>query len=367
MAPLFTVIFLMTIFALFAQPGLRKGRINFFYIVMVVVLFLFMGLRTGYNDTAAYIRSFNRADPFIAFLGNAERMHIFRNPLFYGTVALVREFTDNYHVFFMMVAIFDSILLMRFIRDYCNGYFAYSVFLYWAYDLGTFGMAAMKQITAMAILTIAITALLEKKKKKFFVIVFIAGLIHTYAFLFLALPLFTTKPWNKKTFALLLATGSVMLSFNGTISTFLDYADAAGKSVASFEVFDGVQMNPFRIMIFAIVPIAILIYKDHLIPMMTEKQYLLSNMSIISLMFMLLGSVNGANMFGRLATYFVYGDICMLGWIIDNVFSRRSKRLAYILSIILFTAFIAYDNSDFSTTGGYSSISFFDFIWSLKG
>lgn len=365
MAILFLVIFLMTIFAYISEPNIKRNKTDVFYVAVIVVSSLFIGLRSGYNDTAAYIRSFVNAEPLSLFLVDAERMHIFHNPLFYGTVALIKEYTNNYHIFFMLVAIFDSILLIRFIRDYCSGYFAYSIFLYWGYNLGVFGLAAMKQITAMAILTWAVSALLDKKYIRFVLIVIIAGLVHTYAFLFLALPLLTSKPWEGKTFAIVLSTGVIMLNFNSTISAFLEYADAAGKSVASFEVFDGIQMNIFRIIIFAIVPVLILVFKNRLVPLMSKKQYLLSNMSIVSLMFMMLARVNGANMFGRLATYFVFGNICLLGWVIGELFNERSRKVLYIVSIILFLGFIAYDNMDFATTGGYSSIGIVEFVQSL--
>ena len=359
MTNLYTTFFLTIVFAYLSEPSLRKGRRNIFYAAVIVTLVLFVGLRSGYNDTLAYIRSFDRAEPIFDFLTDPEKMNILHNPLFYGVVALLREFTDDYRYFFMLFAIVDVVLIIRFIRNYCSNYFAYSIFLYWAYGLGVFGLAAMKQITAMAILTIAITALLEKKKKKFFAIVFIAGLIHTYAFLFLLLPLFTSKPWQGKSFCIVFGTGTIILTFNSTVSSIVDYVDSVGRSVSSFEVFDGVQMNPLRIIIFAIVPMLILIYKKQLVPLMTEKHFLLSNMSIISLMFMLLGGINGANMFGRLATYFVYGDICMLGWLIDKLCKGHSKKLMYFISVVLFLSFMIYDNLDFSTTGGYSGVTIF--------
>lgn len=367
MTILIVVIFLMVFFSYISQVKneLKTEKIDVYCLATIVTYTLFVGLRTGYNDTAAYIRAFENMEPFSEFLVNSERMHLLHNPLFYGIVSVVRGYTENYHVFFMVVAAINSVLLVRFIKKYCCGYFAYAIFLFWGYGLGMFGLAAMKQITAMAILTLAIDAMNEKKWMKFLVIVLIASLIHTYAILFITLPLFQTKPWKLNTFILVAMTMTIMATFNTTITTFLDYADEAGKSVADFEVFDGVQMNIFRVLIFAIVPVLILVFKRRLIPKMTRSQYLLSNMSIISLMFMLMARVNGANMFGRLATYFVLGNICMLGWILEQIFEEKSKKILIMFSIMFFSIFILYDNLDFATTSGYGTITLLEFIGGL--
>lgn len=365
MAVLFEVIFLTVVFAFVSENYEKNKSIGIFSSLTMLVYALFIGLRSGYNDTAAYIRSFNNADTLIDFLNNKERMHILHNPLFYGLEALVSDLTDNYHVFFLVVAVVDSVLLFRFLKRYCEGYYAFTILLFWGYGLGVFGLAAMKQITAIALLTLAFDAMVEHKWVIFVVIVLIAGLIHTYAFLFLVMPLFVSKPWDWKTILLIVLTGVIILTFNTSISSILEYADSVGKSVADFEVFDGVQMNIFRVLVFAIVPMGLLIFKSWLIPYMTEVQYILGNMSIIALMFMVMGMVNGANMFGRLATYFVLGDICLLGWIIHHVFEKKSSLLVSIMTIFLFLIFIAYDNVDFSTTAGYSGITIMEFILSL--
>lgn len=357
---LFLVVLLTIIFAFLSQN--TKNFTNVFVLAAIVAVALFIGLRTGYNDTANYIRSFNNAMPLSDFLLDSDRMHLLHNPLFYGIESWFSGITDNYHIFFMIFAVIDSALMISFIKRNSFGYFGYAILLFWGYGLGVFGLAAMKQFTAMALLTIAITAAADKKWLKFIVIVIIAGLIHTYAFMFFVLPLFTSKPWNQKTLLIIAVTSIVMATFNTSIASILDYADSLGKSVADFEVFDGVQMNVYRVMVFAIVPVMLLAFRRRLVHQMDRIQCLLANMSIISFMFMCLGTVNGANMFGRLATYFVLGNICLLGWILEQVFDFRSKQMLMILSFVMFIYFIYYDNIDFATTGGYSTISLWEFF-----
>ena len=67
-------------------------------------------------------------------------------------------------------------------------------------------------------------------------------------------------------------------------------------------------------------------------------------------------------MFGRLATYFMLGDICLLGWILNELFEEQSKRFITTIAVVLFIVFIIYDNKTIDNYGGYASISLFDYL-----
>ena len=339
----------------------RPVRWNIWLVLMTVVMTMFSGLRTGYNDTAAYISGFLNADSVAVFLASPDNLNILHNPLFYFVTSVFRGLTDNYHIYLMAFSALNTVLFVRFLRRYATeGNFAFTVYLYFTIGVFTFSMAALKQITASALLTVAIPALVEKKWGRYFVIVIVAGLIHTYAFIFLFLPFLTGKPWGWKSILLLLATVWVMLTFETTIGSVLEYADSMGKHVAEYEVFDGNQMNPFRVAVFAVVPVAAWIFRRYLEPELDREKCILLNMSIISLMFMLLASMNGANMFGRLARYFVLGSVVALPWIVDSVFNKRSARLLKNIAAICYFAFFLYDNQMFSQN--YQSIPIWGFF-----
>ena len=339
----------------------RPVRWNTWLVLMTVIMTMFSGLRTGYNDTAAYISGFLNADSVSVFLASPDNLNILHNPLFYFVTSVFRSLTDNYHIYLMAFAVLNTVLFVRFLRRYATeGNFAFTVYLYFAIGVFTFSMAALKQITASALLTLAIPALVEKKWVRYFAIVIVAGLIHTYAFIFLFLPFLTGKPWGWKSVLLLLATVWVMLTFESTIGSVLEYADSMGKHVAEYEVFDGNQMNPFRVAVFAVVPVAAWIFRGYLEPELDREKCIILNMSIISLMFMLLASMNGANMFGRLARYFVLGSVVALPWIIDSVFNKRSAQLLKNIVAICYFAFFLYDNQIFSQD--YKAISIWEFF-----
>ena len=97
-----------------------------------------------------------------------------------------------------------------------------------------------------------------------------------------------------------------------------------------------IRVRSFKLEIYAIVPVTSLSFRKILEPQMARKHYIMLHMSIVSFMFMLMASIDGANMFGRMARYFEIGIIYMFPWIITHLFTKNSQRavkIAYIIHI----------------------------------
>lgn len=341
-----------------------KTNVNFHIIFITVLLSSVLGLRTGYNDTGAYINGFLNAPDIYDLLAKPENFDLLKNPLFELYTSLVRTFTDNYHIYFMISGIFVSWSMVSFIHKVTdNSSFALTLFTYFTLGTYLFSLAAMKQTIAMAILTYAILALLDKKYIRFVLIVGLAGLFHTYAFALFILPLLMANPWCLRTYVIVGITIATMLTFQNSITALLEYADSIGKGVSEEMVFSGAGMNLMRVAVYSIIPIVSLLCKHILTPQMDTKQKLFIHMSIISFMFMLLASINGANMFGRMARYFEIGAICSFPWVIRHLFTYESQRVVRCVFICSFFAFFAYGFWDFDSV--YSSISLNQFILSL--
>ena len=337
---------------------------DIYLIFLLIFLILFAGLRTGYNDTQNYIVGFKNSVGFQEFLANPENINLLNNPLFYGFQSLIRSFTDNVNVFFIICAIIVNVLNVRFIKRYTDiDNFAFSMFLYVTLGTLMLSIAAQKQTLAMSVLTLAISSLISHKYFIYFFIVFIAGCIHSYAWLFLFFPLLGKKVWSFRTFLLLLFTVGIMSTFQSTIETFMSVADQAGKNIPLEEVFDGNRMNFFRVAVYSLVPIITLLFRKRLQNQIDRKNIIFIQMSIVCMVFMLLGTMNGANMFGRSANYFELGIICSMPFIIKSLFTINSARIVFIFSIICFCIFYVYDNQSFNTE--YQHITIIEFISSL--
>lgn len=341
----------------------KSGFQGFNVLIWIVAIWMIclIGLRVDYNDTAAYIDGFNNAETISELFSDSENLSWAKNPLFMLYTSYMRSITDNYHIYFMIPAAFIVVSFLKFFMQECEtDILPYCLFLYFTFGTYFFSLAAMKQSIAMAILTYAIVALQRKKHLQFVVFVIVAGLFHTYAFLLILLLFFDSKPWKLRTFILIGATFVVMFTFENTLTTILQYADVIGKDIADEGLFNGAAMNTLRIAVYGVTPVLLFLGNRYLESEMERKHHILVHMSIFSFMFMLLGSISGANLFGRMARYFEVGTLVMLPWSVKRIFNERSTRFIYALMVVLFFVFFLYDYQGFDLS--YKGITIFQFL-----
>lgn len=335
------------------------------YIVLVVILTLFAGLRTSYNDTENYIRIFNESPGLEGYLSDPDHLNLLGNPLFYIFVNIIKDITNNAQVLIFVTSFFTQCCFVHFIKRYSHN-FPWGIFLY--FTLGTFllTMAAIKQIVAMAILTLAMPYLEKKKWPQYFMLVFIAMLMHTYAIAYAALPLFARKPWKLFTYVFALSMVVLLMNFQGVITSVLEQADEMGKTIADYEVFDNNTVNIFRIAVYAVPPLISFIFQKWIFQNSSDMKHILVHMSIIGFAFMIMGTQSGANMFGRMANYFELGTVCTLPWMLKQTFEERSNRLVSAIAVIGFLGYFLYANTVSTNFGQvYRSMSLFRLIASL--
>lgn len=273
------------------------------YVLLVTVLVLFAGLRTSYNDTGNYITGFRNAPGLGEFLAEPENWNPFKNPLFYAYQSFLKSFTSDPQVLIFTTSLFTQICFVRFIKRYSEN-FTFSIFLYLTLGTFVFSLAAMKQVVGMAVLTIAFPYLEKKKWVRYYVLVLIAMLIHTYGIAFAILPLFFKRPWKTFTFAFVAVVAVLMMNFTEVITEFMEQANDLGKTLAEYELFNDHTVNLFRLAVYAVVPLISFVFQKWVLQGANKTEHVLVHMSIISLAFMVMGTQSGANMFGRMATYF---------------------------------------------------------------
>lgn len=335
------------------------------YLLLVVALCLFTGLRTNYNDTWNYVRGFNQADTLTAFLSNPDNLNPFKNPLFYFLQSAVKSWTEYNQFFIFVTAVYTQICLLRFIKKYSTD-FLFSVFIYFTLGTFTFSISALKQVLAMSTLTLAIPYLEKKSWIHYYIVVFIAMLLHTYSLMFAILPFFRDKPWRLFTFLLITVTAFVMMNFESTITAFMDQANDLGKSLAEYEVFGNATINIFRLAVYAVPPLISLIFQKWVLHKTSGTENVLINMGIISFAFMVMGTQAGANMFGRMGNYFELGTICCLPWMLKKTFDDRSYKLVSTVACVCFMGFFIYANAiNGNFDAEYTSTTIFRFIRNL--
>lgn len=335
------------------------------YLLLVAILVFFAGLRTGYNDTGMYMRSFSSAPALSEFLGNPENLNPFKNPLYMFYRSALREITDNAQILIFTTSAFTQIGFVRFIKRYSD-HFTFSIFIY--FGLGTYilTLAALKQVVAMAIITLAIPYLTENKLGKYYLLMVTAMLVHTYAIAFAVLPLFRVRPWRLVTFLFLAIIAVVVMNFESAITAFLEQAEELGKSVSDEEVFADATINVFRLAVYAVPPLISFCFQRWVLRNTDTADNLLIHMSILSFAFMFMGTQAGANMFGRMGNYFELGAVCCLPSMLKKTFDDRSYKAVAALACVGFFGFFFYANAINSDFGqAFRSISLLEFIASL--
>lgn len=341
----------------------QKGDIYLALAIAWMTCFSF--LRTSYNDTGHYITLWNNADPTWEFLQQGGLTKLGGNPLSLLWQSIAHDLSDSYHVYFFLPAIVSSFSAVRFIKRYsADPVLGILIF----FSVGTYimYMAALKQSIAIAILIYALPCAIDKKYVRFYLLVLLAMLFHTHAFIFLAVPFFFGKPWGKVTWLLLAMVFLSMATYDQTFGAFMNFALSLGVNVAEVEIFDGHSIHPLRIVVYAIPALLALIYRNRLFQDSTREENLFANMSIGAVFILTIGLVQGANLFARMAAYYEIAFSITLPWMIHKLFNRRSAWLITIVAAVLFFGYFLYEFGVSKNFGGdYQSISLWQFISAL--
>lgn len=335
----------MTEVSTYGKYGIQKqtkyNKLVFF--ILVATLAMPVALRKSFNDTGAYIRNFYNATDLVSLFTSGE-LTLLSNPLFYVYQSLVRMFTDDHTIFFMFPAFFVQYSYLRFIRRHSPSLLI-GVGLYLFLGTYVFSLAAMKQTIAMAILLYAADALIERRYKRYLLLVFLAFLFHTYAIGFLILPAFTCKPWSARCFLLLGAVMFVISNFESVLTPFLEFINESGKQVSAEEVIGTAAINPIRVAVYAVTPVFALVFRRYINFRKEDREHnILVNMSFLTVSIMAIGLANAANMFARMGQYFEFGLICSLPWMLKKPFEKDSERLISLIAIVCFAGYFCYAN-----------------------
>lgn len=311
------------------------------YLALAVVLVLFSGLRRDYNDTWNYLNAFRNNKGLADFLSDSQNLNLMENPLFHFFRSFLKELTGNDQYVIFIPSAFTQICFLRFFKRYSEN-FTFSVFLYITLGTFAFTMGALKQAWAMGIVTLAFPHMEKRQWVRYYLIIFIAMLIHTYAMAYAVLPLFRQRPWKLFTYLFVMVLVMVMMNFEGAISAFMDQAEEFGKELSEETVFHNHGVNILRVAVYAVTPLISFYFQKWIFPNTSDMDHVLVHMSIISFAFMLMGTQSGANMFARMAQYFELGTICCLPRMLKKPFEERSYKLISTVAIGCFLVYFAY-------------------------
>ena len=333
----------------------KKDKI--IYILLIVCMVLFIGLRTRYNDTSNYLESYNRISGKASIFNKANFLKLGGNPGFWLLQNIIHKWGFSGQDFLLFFSCLSLIPTLWFIHKRSNN-IVLSIFLTFTVGLVTLNAAAIKQCCAMAFGLIAVDAYLDKKYIRAVVWLLIGATFHPYILMFATAPLLTFKPWGKKTGILLIVFAIAGTTMQILVNTILNVTTMMGEEYNSSS-FTGEGVNFLRVLV-ALAPSALsyIVAKEGGYTEETKEQNLYINFTMLNGLVMFLALFGTANYFGRLAHYFLPFVVISIPYMLSCL-KKDNKLLVGSIVVFAYLFYFWYEKS----YGGMGSFdNYFDRI-----
>lgn len=326
--------------------GERVERFKWLFAVIVFVpIILMAGTRGWFADTGFYITNYS-----------AMPSNIWELPVYIAGVPKDKGFSvlsvilksilgSNYVSYLMVLAAFQGISLVCFFRKYSTNYIL-SVFLFIAStDYISWMFNGLRQFMAVTIILFATPLMLKKKYISLICVILLASTMHQSALLMIPFVIIAQgKAWNKKTLVFIVMTLLVVM-YVGQFTNILDDTLSGTQYenvVSDYTSWDDDGTNPLRVAVYSVPAIIAFLGKKRIRQEHNVLINFCTNMSIISMGLYVISMVTSGIFMGRLPIYCsLYGYI-LLPWEINNLFTRESKWIIYIVMIGAYIIFYYY-------------------------
>lgn len=305
-------------------------------IIMALGMAIFVGLRTNYNDTGAYIQNYEGISPSGSLFSGIKWLEIGDNPGFRFINNCLKHAgisTQNYLMLYAMVTI---CIYVWFIRKYSTSFWL-SMVLFMCMGCYTFSMAAIKQSIAIAFCLVGTDRAIQKKYYTFIFWILIASTFHAYSLMYLIVPVLTFIPWSRYSYFLLLLTGMAGFGLEALLGRVINITTMLGEEY-DVELLSGEGVNIYRVAVVWAPVLFSFVVKKHIRQRHDRIANIIINLTMVNAMIMFIGLFGTANYFARLANYFLIFQTVSLPLLIEG-FDRKSKQM---LTVIIILAYIAY-------------------------
>lgn len=321
----------------------KDWSVKILYFILVLILILFSGLRTTYNDTETYMQGYQILE--------TDHVNIFSIFEPYGgflifQTLLKKYISENPQVLILVSSVIVNIIFMHFYTKHSK-FFGLTVLSYLILGTYIFSMAGIKQIMAMSLSLFAIDNLLRKNYFKFAIWLLIAMTFHPYIICLAIIPLFTRGIWNKKIAIVLVVATLVAMN----LEILLNFAGMIGKDY-SIEEMKTYTVNPMRVLV-EIIPLYFSwICRKRLRKENSKVLSLGTNMMIVTIFMISLGLFYDPIYFARIGTYFSVLNAITIPTMLNVMYQRNAHRKVNIL--IYYSFYFVYFVLDLTKLGTFS-------------
>lgn len=340
--------------------GYKKKDI-FFYSIMAIMLAVFVGLRTTYNDTSAYTHAYELMPK--NFRGIDWTLGSNFGFVVVNRCLKILGFSEQ--SFLMFFAVITVCIYLWFIRKYTEHIWL-SVFLFLVTECYTFPMAAIKQCVAIAICMIATDFAIRKKWGRFIFFVLLASTFHPYALMYFIVPFLSFSPWSIYTYVMLAVFVSLGFGLESLLGTVVDITTMLGEEFTQ-KTFIGDGVNVFRLLVVWVPVLLSFCAKKYLCKSKDRETNILINVTILRSGIMFIALFGTANYFARLSNYFCLFQIITLPWVL-KFYDKRSRLFINVFMIACYLVYFYYSQG--ILYGGFDSlfkrITLIEYINSLQ-
>lgn len=313
---------------------------KYLWMLIAIVIGVFVGLRTGYNDTYAYIHTYQLTPNEFSFENIS--FDFGDNPGHTILTRLIKSLGISVNGYLMIYSVVTYSIYIWFIHKYSTD-FSMSMYIFICLVL-TFPMAAIKQCVAIAFCLIAVDKAINKKWFWFICWIFIAETFHAYSFMYMLVPMLFFLPWeDKKTYMWIVIFFFIGLLLRPMLGSILSITDSLGEEY-TLESFSGEGVNPFRLAV-CLVPLALsfVLRKEVTDPRheMTREDNICMNLSFLNGEIMFVALFGTANYFARLANYFYIFPVIALPRLL-NMAPPKWRVLLKIVAVVCYFLFFYY-------------------------
>lgn len=319
----------------------RDRREKLFTFFLILLLGTFCGLRTWFNDTVTYLQMYAQTTSLAEFLVSGDKS--FAHGIGFKLInSVLKDWGFSSQDYLMFYAFATVIPYVLFVRRYAPS-FVFAVFLMFATGFYTFSFAAIKQCVAIGICLLAVSAAVDRKWFRFFLLVGLASTFHPYALIYLLVPFFFFRPWTSKTYLYIVLFLAAGFYLDTLLNTVVDITDMMGANYTT-ETFVGEGVNIFRVLV-AFVPLVLSVpYKRTLFTDSSRTDNLMFNLAMLNALIMFVGLFGTANYFARLANYFLPAQVIVLPWMIKKIGGQDGQFLK-LACIGGYTGYFIYENA----------------------
>ena len=323
----------------------RRYRMWFAIVVFLPIIWMVGNRTLWFGDTSAYRDSFHNM-PSSVFQLRDYLPWVKKDKGFAVFSVLIKTIVgDNYTIYFLILAVIQSVFLIIVYRKYSTDYvFSIALFII-STDYISWMYNGIRQFTAVVMIFGATTLMLKKKYVSLLLIILFASTFHQSALIMIPLVLICQgKAWNRKTL-MFIAMALLTVAFVGQFTNLLDSALAETQYVnvvSDYKAFEDDGTNPLRVLFYSIPAILSFFGRDAIRKENDELINLCTNMSIVSMGLYVVSMFTSGIFMGRLPIYVsLYGYI-LLPWEIRHLFARESRKIVYVGTIGMYLVFYYY-------------------------